>query len=84
MESGQVFQCKIHTSPRFLGRFLATPNALSQVDESEIFAGLQRHATTDWGDLCPEDRSENDRALLEGNRILSAYTTRADQFLDHH
>ncbi len=28
-------------------------------------------------ELCPEDRSENDLALKEGNRILSAYTTRA-------
>ena len=32
--------------------------------------------TGDWGDLDDEDRNLNDAALIDGSRILSAYTTR--------
>lgn len=67
---------QIHTSVP-LGRLMATPNALRHVDESDIFEGLRRHAGTDWGELDPQDLSENDLALKAGNRILSAYTTGA-------
>lgn len=34
---------------------------------------LARHAEGDWGDLCEEDREENELSLREGYRILSAY-----------
>lgn len=29
----------------------------------------------DWGNLCEEDRLANERALREGERLLSAYET---------
>lgn len=35
-----------------------------------------RHLTGDWGDLDEEDRQLNAAALIDGSRILSAYTTR--------
>jgi hypothetical protein len=35
---------------------------------------LLRHLSGDWGDLCPEDKEENELSLREGFRILSAYT----------
>ena len=34
---------------------------------------LARHAGGDWGELCPEDRRANDRAVRLDERILSAY-----------
>jgi hypothetical protein len=39
---------------------------------------LLPHARGDWGELCAEDRQENERALLRGGRVLSAYRTRQD------
>ena len=38
---------------------------------------LIRHKNGDWGELDPEDRRENERALRQGSRLLSAYATRA-------
>lgn len=37
------------------------------------FLSLNRHIAGDWGDLCEEDRAENERALLVGERLFSAY-----------
>ena len=34
---------------------------------------LARHVTGDWGDLCDEDRAENEISVEQGLRILSAY-----------
>jgi hypothetical protein len=36
---------------------------------------LARHSSGDWGDVCEEDRKENDLSLKEGFRLLSVYTT---------
>jgi hypothetical protein len=35
---------------------------------------LERHLSGDWGDLCHEDRAENELSLKEGFRLLSCYT----------
>lgn len=32
-----------------------------------------RHICGDWGDLDPEDKESNDEALLNGDRLVSAY-----------
>lgn len=63
--------------PFALGQLLATPGALEAVPTRELADALERHAQCDWGDLDPEDRQANDRALREGTRLLSAYTTTA-------
>ena len=34
---------------------------------------LARHVTGDWGDLCDEDKAENELSVEQGFRILSAY-----------
>ena len=41
---------------------------------------LKRHARGDWGDLCPEDRKENELSLKEGFRLLSVYGTGERRF----
>jgi hypothetical protein len=61
-----------------LGRIVATPGAIHALLAAGQSADefLSRHVTGDWGDLDDEDRALNDAALVDGSRILSAYTTR--------
>lgn len=65
-------------TPKFpLGQIVATPGALEALEESgqtpDYF--LKRHAQGDWGEVDGEDRQLNDQALVDGSRILSAFTT---------
>lgn len=39
----------------------------------DLVALLQRHGAGDWGEVCPEDAAANDRALIDGSRLLSVY-----------
>ena len=56
-----------------LGQTVATPGALELgVDLSQL---ILRHASGDWGDLCEEDKAQNEAALKDGSRIMSAYIT---------
>ena len=66
-----------------LGRIVGTPGALEALRDAGQEAGefLARHVTGDWGDLDAEDRQANDAALIDGSRILSAYTTRKGERL---
>lgn len=62
--------------PRFaLGRLLATPGAMEALVSAEVtpFDLILRHVTGDWGVVPDEDKEANERAVLEGTRILSAY-----------
>lgn len=63
--------------PRFpLGQVVATPGALEALRAAGQlpFTLLYRHQTGDWGDLCAEDKAENELSVAQGYRILSAYT----------
>jgi hypothetical protein len=65
--------------PRFsLGSVVATPGALAALEEAGQLPQefLHRHLRGDWGELDVHDRQANERAVREGNRILSAYRTR--------
>src|SRR5206468_10383180 len=67
--------------PRFpLGRIVATPGALRALEQANQnpFEFLQRHQAGDWGELCEEDKRENEFSVHNGFRILSAYRTRND------
>ena len=60
-----------------LGQIVLTPAAITlmqahAMDPSDL---LDHHVTGDWGDLCEDDRAENERALREGGRLFSAYGT---------
>jgi hypothetical protein len=68
-------------SPLFpLGQLVATPGALAALEKSgqgpKDF--LSRHVHGDWGELCDEDRNENQLSLEHGFRLLSSYRTLAD------
>jgi len=56
-----------------LGRILSTPHALESLTHEDILRGIQRHQAGDWGDLRNENLAANDRALVQGTRIFSAY-----------
>jgi len=62
--------------PKFpLGQIVATLGALQalQATDQDPLQFLQRHASGDWGELCEEDRKENELSVQKGFRILSAY-----------
>jgi hypothetical protein len=62
---------------RFLfGQVAATPGALRALEEAgeRPATFLNRHITGDWGELDEYDRLENESSLIEGSRLLSAYS----------
>ena len=61
-----------------LGAVFITPGALKALEEAgqSPWEFLRRHRAGDWGELCEEDKEENEFSLREGLRILSAYHTR--------
>ena len=61
------------TAPVLLGQLVITANASLRLSTEEVLTALRRHASGDWGDLCPEDAIANDEALHQGGRLLSAY-----------
>jgi hypothetical protein len=74
-------EVQTHTSsepvgPKFkMGRVVATPGALdAQKEARESFLEfLVRHAMGDWGDVCEEDRQENEYSLNRCLRLFSVY-----------
>jgi hypothetical protein len=62
-------------APLTLGKVVATPGALKLLMEAGgyPFDLLARHATGDWGDLCPFDLRQNEIALRDGLRVFSSY-----------
>ena len=63
-----------------LGELVATPGALAALEKAGQgpLDFLSRHVHGDWGDLCEEDRRENQFSLERGFRLLSSYRTLAD------
>lgn len=64
-----------------LGRLVITPGARDTLRSAGVSAldYVLRHAACDWGDLDADDRALNDRALPQGDRVLSAYTLPSGQ-----
>ena len=60
-----------------LGRIVSTPTALKQLTQDDILVGIQRHQAGDWGQVCKDDRKENDLSLEKGFRLLSVYRSAA-------
>jgi hypothetical protein len=56
-----------------LGQLLATPGVLRAADGEDLRRYLARHASGDWGIVGDGDKRANDRALIDGTRLLSAY-----------
>lgn len=61
-----------------LGRTVATIGVDTWMSEDQsrrvaVSQCLMRHASGDWGAVCPEDSQINDEALIREERVLSAY-----------
>lgn len=57
------------------GQIVSTPGALAVVSSNEMAQAIARHLNGDWGDLDHEDIAANNKALLQGGRLVSAYST---------
>lgn len=65
-----------HAGPRFNpGRIFATPGAIDALSRAgmSFITLLIRHLRGDWGDLCDDDRRQNELSLDSGLRLLSCY-----------
>jgi len=60
-----------------LGRTFITPAAQDAIREAGQLPleFLLRHQSGDWGDLCDEDKRENEFSVTRALRILSKYHT---------
>lgn len=61
-----------------LGQLVMTRGVNDRVADDAQFAkfvteSLGRHVKGDWGELCQDDKKENDLSLKKGFRLLSAY-----------
>lgn len=56
-----------------LGELIITPRAAEAVTLEDAIECLIRHQLGDWGELCEEDKQENEQALKEDGRIFSVY-----------
>lgn len=58
-----------------LGQCQITPAAREHLVAAGVAEGglIARHVSGDFGDLCPEDRRENEFSIARGFRVLSSY-----------
>jgi hypothetical protein len=78
MSLNETTKAKFHP-----GQIVVTPGDLDALQNAgqTPHEFLVRHLSGDWGDLDDEDRNLNEAAVIDGSRILSAYTTRKDERL---
>jgi len=74
-------ETRTNTSKFALGQIVATPGASDVLQKSAQSPAefLARHVACDWGEVCDEDAELNNQSLVDGSRILSAYSTVADE-----
>ncbi|MFH0796985.1 MAG: hypothetical protein V2A65_08025 [Candidatus Omnitrophota bacterium] len=61
-----------------MGQIVMTAGVNNLVADNDSFAkfvcqSLRRHCHNDWGELGQEDKTANDQALKDGDRLFSAY-----------
>jgi len=56
-----------------MGRTVVTRTARKVLTGHDIHSALRRHESHDWGNVSESDRKSNDRAVKNGDRILSSY-----------
>jgi hypothetical protein len=66
-----------HFNPKFeLGRVVITQGAKAILPPEEVYTAMQRHARGDWGELDQHDTMANERALRDGDRLVSVYNSK--------
>ncbi len=57
-------------APKFqLGQIVATPGAIAACSPQHLTRCLHRHSRGDRGNVCAEEKAQNDQALVEGERV---------------
>jgi hypothetical protein len=56
-----------------LGQLLITRGAMAVLNPADVERAIGRHESGDWGDVCDQDKSSNDEAVRNGDRLLSSY-----------
>lgn len=61
-----------------LGSTTVTPKIKELIEQNNdfaqfVFKSIHRHQSKDWGDMCKDDKLQNDEAVINGSRILSCY-----------
>src|ERR1700685_1985604 len=59
-----------------LGRLPSTPGAIAAMAKAgqDPLELINRHRTGDWGDVDAQDWAANEQAVMQGERVLSAFT----------
>lgn len=73
---------KIYIPLFTLGRIVATPAAretLGELNYSSLDL-LRRHMSGDWTEMDSKDQQANREAIIEGDRVFSAYTIQGIKF----
>lgn len=65
------------------GQIVATRGALALLTRANKAPSefLSRHLRGDWGDLCQEDKAENELSLKHGYRLMSSYRINESEIL---
>lgn len=71
---GIGFQIKFNPGQIVVTRAVNDLIAGNEDFAAHVYLALNRHLAGDWGNLCDEDRVQNEVALLDGERLFSAYT----------
>lgn len=43
---------------------------------SFVYESLRRYSSGDWGEMCEEDKAQNEQALIDGERLMGSYENR--------
>jgi len=52
---------------------VAAPGVLESCTSDHLPLCLARHSCGDWGNVCADNKALNNQALIDGDRVLSAY-----------
>ena len=58
-----------------VGQLMITRTANHELPQEEVWMNLVRHMNGDWGELDESDREQNERAVGNGGRLMSRYST---------
>lgn len=62
-----------------LGQVVATPDVVRAIPKKELTNALfAKHALGDWGNVCDEDKKENNYSLNRELRLFSSYKSKND------
>jgi len=74
--NGRHTRNKGNPAPMFPeGQLVQTPGVAERIPISDVYRALYRHACGGWGQGWPSGWKEKEKALQEGARLLSAFTS---------